>query len=195
MPEAKLSWHLPKSISYLSKNDYALITDQSLRNSISNLTFLPSRSYDGKLIQCQAHSSAIDIINQTMITQQYIQTICKQLFHLFFINFSVDEILVPPEINISLIGQQIENGLIYIYCNVQSRPNLNKIQWFNGTYPLNVTDKNRLAIHLTRFMHKNKITCQATNQVGTRNQSIALQVNCTDKFFSKTILQLIVFFR
>jgi len=84
MPEAKLSWHLPKSISYLSKNDYALITDQSLRNSISNITFLPTRSYHGQLIQCQAHSSAIDIINQTMITQQYIQTICKQLFYFFF---------------------------------------------------------------------------------------------------------------
>jgi hypothetical protein len=77
MPEAKLSWHFPSSISYLSKNDYALISGQSLRNSISNVTLIPSRSYHGKLIQCQAHSSAIQIQNQTMIIQQYIQTYCK----------------------------------------------------------------------------------------------------------------------
>jgi hypothetical protein len=85
MPEAKLSWHFPKSISYLSKNDYALISDQSLRNSISNITLIPNKSYHGKLIRCQAHSSAIGITNQTMITEQYIQTICKYFHVLFFL--------------------------------------------------------------------------------------------------------------
>jgi hypothetical protein len=91
MPEAKLSWHFPKSINYLSKNDYALITDQSLRNSISNITLIANRSYHGKLIQCQAHSSAIQTLNRTMITQQYIQTICKSIFFyfLFFYVFKI----------------------------------------------------------------------------------------------------------
>jgi hypothetical protein len=84
MPEAKLSWHFPNSINYLSKNDYALISDQSLRNSISNITLIANRSYHGKFIQCQAHSSAIEILNHTMITQQYIQTICKFCF--FFLS-------------------------------------------------------------------------------------------------------------
>ncbi|CAF0894195.1 unnamed protein product [Adineta steineri] len=159
MPEAKLSWHLPKSISYLSKNDYALISDQSLRNSISNITFIPNRLYHGKLIQCQAHSSAIDIMNKTMITQQYIQTI-----------FS-------PEINISLIGEQTENERINISCNVYCRPNLEKIKWFNGSSLLNLTDKNHFELLLTRYMHKNQIICQATNQVGTQNQSVTLLIN------------------
>lgn len=77
MPEAKLSWNLPKSISYISKNDYVLLSGQSLRNSISNITLMANRSYHGLLIQCQAHSSALNILNKTMITQQYIQTICK----------------------------------------------------------------------------------------------------------------------
>lgn len=83
MPEAKLSWHLPKSISYLSKNDYALLSDQSLRNSISNLTFVPSRSFHGQLIRCQAHSAALDINNQSLITEQYIHTICSSSSPLF----------------------------------------------------------------------------------------------------------------
>ncbi|CAF5227667.1 unnamed protein product, partial [Rotaria magnacalcarata] len=85
MPEAKISWHFPKSISYISKNDYALLSGQALRNSISNLTLIANRSYHGILIQCQAHSSAIQTLNKTMITQQYIQTIFR------------------PEINIILI--------------------------------------------------------------------------------------------
>ena len=84
MPEAKLSWHFPKSISYISKNDYALLSGQSLRNSISNLTLIANRSHHGILIQCQAHSSAIEALNKTMITQQYIETICK-IFYLFLI--------------------------------------------------------------------------------------------------------------
>jgi hypothetical protein len=90
MPEAKLSWHFPKSINYLSKNDYALISDQSLRNSISNVTLIANRSYHGKLVQCQAHSLAIQINNQSMITQQYIQTICKSfdLSSSFFLFYS-----------------------------------------------------------------------------------------------------------
>jgi hypothetical protein len=77
MPEAKLSWHLPKSLNYLSKNDYALLSDHSLRNSISNLTLIANRSYHGLEIQCQAHSLAIQTLNKTLITKQYIQTICK----------------------------------------------------------------------------------------------------------------------
>lgn len=77
MPEAKLSWILPSSINYLSKTDYVLINDKSLRNSISNLTLLPNRSFHGKLIQCQANSSAIHLLNQTIITQQFINTLCK----------------------------------------------------------------------------------------------------------------------
>jgi len=87
--------------------------------------------------------------------------------------------LVPPEINISLIGQQNENKFISIYCNIHCRPDLIKIQWFNGTNLLNTTNENRLNIFLTRYMHKNKIICQAINQVGKRNQSIILQINCT----------------
>jgi hypothetical protein len=85
MPEAKLSWHLPKSINYLSKNDYALISDQSLRNSISNITLIANRSYHGKLIQCQAHSSALETLNRTMITEQYIHTICKLICFFLFL--------------------------------------------------------------------------------------------------------------
>ncbi|CAF4865535.1 unnamed protein product, partial [Rotaria socialis] len=158
MPEAKISWHFPKSISYISKNDYALLSGQSLRNSISNLTLIANRSYHGILIQCQAHSSAIQTLNKTMITQQYIQTIFR------------------PEINISLIGKQIENNIIYIQCNVECRPDLIKIQWFNGTSLLNITNENRLSLLLTRYMNKNKITCQAINQVGTTNQSIILDI-------------------
>lgn len=91
MPEAKISWHFPKSINLTSKNDYTLLSGQSLRTSISNITLIANRFYHGKLIQCQAHSSAIQIINKTMITQQYIQTICKNCFFLieilFFFNF------------------------------------------------------------------------------------------------------------
>ncbi|CAF1633514.1 unnamed protein product [Rotaria magnacalcarata] len=158
MPEAKISWHFPKSISYISKNDYALLSGQALRNSISNLTLIANRSYHGILIQCQAHSSAIQTLNKTMITQQYIQTIFR------------------PEINIILIGKQIENNIIYIQCNVECRPNLIKIQWFNGTSLLNITNENRLSLLLTRYMNKNKITCQAINQVGTTNQSIILDI-------------------
>ena len=81
----------------------------------------------------------------------------------------------------SLIGEQIENKIIFIQCHVQSRPELMKIQWFNGTKLLSLTNENRLSIHLTRFMHNNKIICQATNQVGKRNQSITLQINCKIK--------------
>ncbi|CAF4616312.1 unnamed protein product, partial [Rotaria socialis] len=158
MPEAKISWHFPKSISYISKNDYALLSGQALRNSISNLTLIANRSSHGILIQCQAHSSAIQTLNKTMITQQYIQTIFR------------------PEINISLIGKQIENNIIYIQCNVECRPNLIKIQWFNGSSLLNITNENRLSLLLTRYMNKNKITCQAINQVGTTNQSIILDI-------------------
>ncbi|CAF2034512.1 unnamed protein product [Rotaria magnacalcarata] len=158
MPEAKISWHFPKSISYISKNDYALLSGQALRNSISNLTLIANRSYHGILIQCQAHSSAIQTLNKTMITQQYIQTIFR------------------PEINIILIGKQIENNIIYIQCNVECRPNLIKIQWFNGTSLLNITNENRLSLLLPRYMNKNKITCQAINQVGTTNQSIILDI-------------------
>ncbi|CAF1663599.1 unnamed protein product, partial [Adineta ricciae] len=159
MPEAKLSWHLPKSISYLSKNDYALISDQSLRNSISNITFLPNRSFHGKLIQCQAHSSAIDINNQTMITEQYIQTI------------------FAPEINLTLDGKQTEGELIRITCEISSRPDFDEIQWFNGSVLLNMTNQTRLEVKLTRYMHGNRISCQVKNQVGKRNQSLTLQVN------------------
>ncbi|CAF1169941.1 unnamed protein product [Rotaria sordida] len=167
MPEAKLSWHIPKSINYLSINDYVLLSGQSLRNSISNLTLIPNRSYHGILIQCQAHSSAILLNNKTMITQQYIQTIFR------------------PEINISLIGQQIENKIITIQCYVNSRPKLIKIEWFNGTDLLNVTNENRLSFILTRYMHKNKITCQATNQVGKTNQSIELYITYKPIFIDK----------
>ncbi|UJR11789.1 hypothetical protein I4U23_015969 [Adineta vaga] len=164
MPEAKLSWHLPESISYLSKNDYALISDQSLRNSISNITFLPNRSFHGKLIQCQAQSSAIDINNQTMITQQYIQTI------------------FAPEINLTLIGKQTEDQVIQIDCYVYSRPDFDQIQWFNGSSLLDMTNESRLEIKLTRYMHGNRISCQAKNQVGKRNQTIILQVNYKPMF-------------
>jgi hypothetical protein len=182
MPEAKLSWHFPKSINYLSKNDYALISDQSLRNSISNITLIANRSYHGKIVQCQAHSSAIQIRNHTMITQQYIQTICKFPLFCFFLSYFCLN-LVAPEINMSLIGEQIENKIIVIHCYIQARPELMKIQWFNGTNLLSLTNENRLSIHLTRFMHNNKIICQATNQVGKRNQSITLQINCKSKSF------------
>lgn len=91
--------------------------------------------------------------------------------------------LVAPEINMSLIGEQIENKIIVIHCYIQARPELMKIQWFNGTNLLSLTNENRLSIHLTRFMHNNKIICQATNQVGKRNQSITLQINCKSKSF------------
>jgi hypothetical protein len=37
-------------------------------------------------------------------------------------------------------------------------------------------------------MHKNKIICQATNQVGKRNQSIILQINCKFNLFEKEFL-------
>jgi hypothetical protein len=85
----------------------------------------------------------------------------------------------------NLIGQQIENKLISIHCNIQCRPELTKIQWFNGTNLFNVTNEIRLSIVLTRYMHKNKIICQAINQVGKRNQSITLQVNCKFNLFIK----------
>ncbi|CAF4404907.1 unnamed protein product, partial [Rotaria magnacalcarata] len=51
-----------------------------------------------------------------------------------------------------------------------------KIQWFNGTSLLNITNENRLSLLLPRYMNKNKITCQAINQVGTTNQSIILDI-------------------
>jgi hypothetical protein len=103
--------------------------------------------------------------------------------------------LVPPEINISLIGQQNENKLISIYCDIQCRPDLIKIQWFNGTNLLNITNENRLNISLTRYMHKNKIICQAINQVGKRNQSIILQINCMYISKKKKNKKLNLFFR
>jgi hypothetical protein len=78
----------------------------------------------------------------------------------------------------SFIGQQTESQLINIYCEIQCRPDLIKIQWFNGTKLLNLTNGNHLSIVLTRYMHRNNIICQARNQVGIRNQSITLQVNC-----------------
>ncbi|CAF3106489.1 unnamed protein product, partial [Rotaria sp. Silwood2] len=81
-----------------------------------------------------------------------------------------------PEINISLIGKQIENEIIYIECYVECRPKLIKIEWFNGSYLLNLTNQNRLSFILTRYMHKNNIICQATNQVGKQNQSITLDI-------------------
>jgi hypothetical protein len=93
--------------------------------------------------------------------------------------------LVAPEINISLIGQQIENQLINIHCDIECRPDLIKIQWFNGTDLLNLRNENRLSIVLTRYMHQNQITCQATNQVGKRNRSITLEVNCMFYLFEK----------
>lgn len=82
MPEATLSWILPKSINYLSKIDYVILSEQSLRNSISNITLIANRSYHGLIIQCQAHSSAIQILNKTIIAQQIIETICK-FYYLF----------------------------------------------------------------------------------------------------------------
>ena len=178
MPEAKLSWHLPGSISYLSKNDYALLSDQSLRNSISNITLLPSRAFHGKLIRCQAHSSAIDINNQTMITQQYIQTICKPLSLSLFTSANHALLLDAPEINLTLTGEQTEDQLVTMHCHVSSRPSVDQVRWFNGSARLNASDGNRLQLKLTRYMHGNQIHCQATNAVGRRNQSRTLQVNC-----------------
>ncbi len=84
----------------------------------------------------------------------------------------------------SLIGEQIENKIIFIHCYIQSRPELMKIQWFNGTKLLSITNEKRVSIHLTRYMHKNKIICQAINQVGKRNQSITLQINCKTNLFT-----------
>lgn len=95
--------------------------------------------------------------------------------------------LVAPEINISLIGEQIENKYLSIHCNIQSRPDLIKIQWFNGTNLINLTNQNRLTILLTRYMHKNQIICQGINQVGKRNQSITLEIDCN--FYLFTIIQ------
>ncbi|CAF1016860.1 unnamed protein product [Rotaria sp. Silwood1] len=167
MPEAKLSWHIPKSLNYISKNDYALLSGQSLRNSISNITLIANRSHHGLRIKCQADSSAIQLNNKTMITQEYIQTIFR------------------PEINISLIGEQIENNLIYIECNVICRPKLINIEWFNGSSLLNITSDYRLPILLTRYMHNNNIICQATNQVGKENQSIKLDIIYKPIFIDK----------
>ena len=84
MPEAKLYWILPSSINYLSINDYVLINEKSLRNSISNLTILPNKSFHRKLIQCQANSTAIHLLNRTIITQEYINIIC--ILFLFFLH-------------------------------------------------------------------------------------------------------------
>lgn len=92
---------------------------------------------------------------------------------IFFLNN-----LVSPEINLNVIGKQTENNVISIECNIQCRPNLIKIQWFNGTSLLNKTDSNKLSFKLTRYMNKNQITCQAQNQVGIKNQSIILDINC-----------------
>ena len=83
MPEAKLSWLLPKSLNSVSISDYVLINDKSLRNSISNLTFIPNKSFHNQLIQCQANSSAIHLTNTTISTQQYIHILCLFFFFSF----------------------------------------------------------------------------------------------------------------
>ena len=82
MPEANLNWILPNQLKSLSKLDYVILQGQFLRNSISNLTLILNRTYNGQLILCQAYSLALNLLNQTMIVQKEIQVFCK--IFLFF---------------------------------------------------------------------------------------------------------------
>lgn len=160
MPEAKLTWNYSQTLKYLSKTDYALISDQSLRNSISNLSLIGNEFDHGKTIECQAHSSAIQTLNQTLIT--------KQLIQIHFL----------PKIDLISKGNLNENENLTIISKIRSRPNVDLIEWFNGTNLLNLTNQTRFNLILTRFMHNNRIFCRVTNQIGTTNQSIQLKVNC-----------------
>lgn len=94
--------------------------------------------------------------------------------------------------NLTLDGKQTEGELIHIICEVSSRPDFDEIQWFNGSYLLNMTNQTRLEVKLTRYMHGNRINCQAKNQVGKRNQSLTLQVNCMTKLISCQYRQFIL---
>lgn len=160
MPEAKLTWNYPQSIKTISKVDYALISDESLRNSISNLSLIANESHHGKSIQCQAHSAAIETLNRTLVTNQTIR-----------IHFQ-------PKLKLIFSGNENENSNVTIRCQIESRPDVYRIEWFNGTHSLQRTNQTQINFTLTRFMHRNLLICQATNQIGTTNQSIQLNVNC-----------------
>lgn len=86
--------------------------------------------------------------------------------------------LVRPEVNLTIIGQLIENELISIICQIECRPNYKEIRWFNGTQLINSNNKTSLALLLNRSMHFNEIICQVKNSVGITNQSILLNITC-----------------
>lgn len=76
-------------------------------------------------------------------------------------------------------GEMIEEHLIEIECEINSRPSWISIQWFNGTkqlfYQINQT---KIKIYLNRFMNKNEIICQVQNIISIENSSIFLNISC-----------------
>ena len=80
--------------------------------------------------------------------------------------------------NLTIVGEMIENQLISIHCESDCRPTCETIQWFNGTNKFNSTNEKSISLILTRSMHFNQIICQVNNSIGSTNQSIILYINC-----------------
>ncbi|CAF0869253.1 unnamed protein product, partial [Didymodactylos carnosus] len=169
-PEAKLTWNLPLHIKYIAKNDYAQIMNEYLRNSVSNLTVIAERNWNGQEIECIAQTTAL---NQNIIVKEQI-----------IVNFI-------PDVRLAIKQQTpiIENTFIKLLCEVNARPSVYQfryIRWYNGSVMIQNQHGSEMELFILRSMNNNEITCEALNTVGKKNSTLRLDVVYKPSFYEKS---------
>ncbi|CAH1797854.1 unnamed protein product [Owenia fusiformis] len=160
-PAAKISWYTDGEL--ITGNIHTVTTqheDGKRENVVSTLEITPTVGDQGKTYECQATNEALVSVAPKKTRGSL-------------------EVLYAPEVSMTVEPnrEMKEGGSVNFKCQAEGNPNTITWKWFEDMEELPDSSQDHFTLkNIDKSKHGKKISCEATNSVGSSKQSFLLNV-------------------